>query len=641
MDVNPVWIKEWRQVCRSRFVQGLAIAMLLGQWLAMVSCLLAMEKGYAWTTELSPGLLLARMIWLIMVGAISAIALDLYGRTSHEWRPAARDLVFTTSLKPRRMLAGKFLTSLTFNGFVLSLALPFLLISAWFQGVNRLSSIALGEIGQSMVLLGLLGLFIQGAAVAAAIANLPRPVTLLAGGYLFAFIGWRPIFLRPEQLPSLQLFLVGHVLLVWLVASFALLSPAAARRSRRLLWGIPIVIALAGNDWYFYNTFPPALQTLLSQVVILAAAGYLATLALLGWIYWRRRGSPIFASDNLADWINQLKNRPGPMPPAAETPPAAEPPEPLPPIVAAPRSPDEAGAGSGESPPWLPRFDRPKTDFPAPPILPAWGETSEANPVFIKVMRSLIRQNFFVLLPLIVFGFVLATMLLQQVFMHTLVGAWPMYDLFFRTFLLLNLMLFWSMSYEIVHRALEEWGGEAAATDPIRLAPLGGYRILGGLLQIGLLTMPLPWLASVPNLWSSGLLKGWDPWFWPAIGILALAAVAIYLWTLAVSFWSASRSFKGLFSLVLFFAICPRSLWLAPSLGWDFTAYAVLFAGMAAASLTTPWRRHWLPLVLHFLVGATLLAGRGVLDHAEISAAFQVVAFAAAYLHLWLEHRRR
>lgn len=639
MDVNPVLIKEWRQVSRSRFMQGLTIVVLLMLLLASTFNLVAIADDQVWAIAFSPGLLLARMIWLIISVGILAITLDIYVRTSHEWRPAARDLVFTTSLSPARMLTGKFLACLSLNGFVLSLAVPFLLVATRCNRDTLVHGVSLGEILQGMMTVCLLGLFIQGAAVAAAVVDLPRPAALLAGGYLFAFIGWRPIFLRPEQLASLQLFLAGHALLFWIVASFGLLSPVAARHSSRLLWGIPIVLGLAYNDWGFYKSFPPNLQNLLSQVVVLAAAGYLVTLGLLAWVYWRRATGQHLPPETPGGWVLQterwlmrLARQKEPVPTASPS---------LAPAVSVPEPPLPVDRRPSEIP-WLPKTDRSKpADAASHPPMGAWGDSCEVNPVFIKVMRSLIRQKFFILLPAIVVGFVLATTLLHLVFKHTLVDEWPMYHFFFRTFLLLSLMLFWSMSYEIVHRTLEEWSGKDAATDPIRLSPLGGYRILAGLLLIGLLAMPPTWLATIPSLWFSGLLEGWDPYFWSSIEVLGLAAIAIYLWTLAVSFWDASRLFKTLFSLILFAMICPRALWLAPSLRWDFAGYAMMFAGMAAAGLTTPWRRPWWPPLLHFIMGSVFLGIRGDQQEARLAAAIQIAVFAAAYLQLQKHRRHR
>jgi hypothetical protein len=651
MDVNPVLIKEWRQA--SHLLQGLTVTLLLALLLASSLCLELMNHEELWTIEHSPSLLLATLVGLIITGGLLAVTLDIHTRTRDEWRPSVRDLIFTTSLTPRRMVVGKFLACLSLNGFVLSLAVPHLLLATRCQGVHKFHCVTHGEILQGMATLCLLALLIQGAAVAASVVDLPRPVMLLAGGYLFAFIGWRPlsllIFFTPDLFISLQLFLAGHVLLVWLVASFGLLAPAAARRSRRLFLGVPLVIGLAINDLEFYDSCPASLQKMLLPIMVLAAFGYLGTLALLGWIYWRRRMPEASASQENSDrwtarckyWLEHLAMKTA-APPAIQPEPSwksgtaesrsAAPAEPL--LV-------------GETP-WLPRLDRPPASSAEGPPLPTWGDFREGNPVFIKVARSLVRQKFFILLPAVAIVFMLASVALYQIFTYMLADEWPLYHFFFRTFLMLSLMLFWSMSYEIVYRTLEEWSGKDAATDPIRLSPLGGYRILAWLLLIGLLAMPLPWLATIPNLWFAGLLKGWSPDFWPSIAVLALAAFAIYLWTLAVAFWDASRLFKTFFSFILFCGLFPRTTLLARILEWDHAGYvvlllgyAVLFAGMAASALVTPWRRRWWPPLLHFIAGAALLGWRGHLNGSEFAAGLQIAVFAAAYLQLLLGHRWR
>ena len=114
MELNAVFVKEIRQITRSRFGLALMIFLLIMEGLGAMGTLLFSSQisrlmGYL---PIQLGTILAVMVWLLLGTALAASCLDVHGRTWNEWRPSHHDTLFTTTLKPGPMLWGKLLANL-------------------------------------------------------------------------------------------------------------------------------------------------------------------------------------------------------------------------------------------------------------------------------------------------------------------------------------------------------------------------------------------------------------------------------------------------------------------------------------------------------------------------------------------------
>lgn len=603
MEPNPVFLKEIRQMSRSRLLVSLLLLCLLGTG---VGTILYLQWPEIWKAVAGrrPGIPLAVLTATVLTGGLAAAGADALGRTTQEWSPAARDLLFTTPLSASRMALGKFLASLVVVGFLASLGVPFLFEAFVLRGFSLESG------GLLLATLFCFGLLVQGVAAFSSILSPPRVVRMVGLGYFLVFGLWRLVYswMIPSLLPSLGYFLFFHALLAW-VGIWLLLSlrqeghhgaqgttpaPGNAKAKGRgalprailfICMGLTLAIA-AGYDFRQFSSR--------SELMWFALAGHGSTL--LGVVGIGLLGTSW--SERLAQW------RPWRRTPAPAAASAAE----------APASPAPRRSAQ-----WL--LDllagllpaRPASEAVAEPprgCLYRFFDRSEWNPVFAKAGRALSRSQFFISYPIVAVCFTLSSWGLFLFFEYV------MEPYFIGTYLIIATLpplFFWSISYEVFLRGLSEWGGEAGHADLVHATPLKPFGLLAGILALGLLVLPLAILASWPSLFFSKQI------FWQNLShrstlmatfALAMQAVCIYLWTLAMALWRLPGHLKTAASALLFVSLGRHLIFWREEAIYAYAGFGLVFLAMIHFFLTSPRHRRRWPLVLGLLLGLALLFGQ-------------------------------
>ena len=136
--MNPVTLKELRQLTRSRTISGAIVGFFLLQLvvtaLVILSCTNDNGTLVADTGELVfvwLGVLLAPLIAFVVPG-------NLFARLVSEHGPGRTEMLMATSLRPSELVDGKIRSGLALIAVFISGALPFLLLSYLLRGVDTL-----------------------------------------------------------------------------------------------------------------------------------------------------------------------------------------------------------------------------------------------------------------------------------------------------------------------------------------------------------------------------------------------------------------------------------------------------------------------------------------------------------------------
>src|SRR5262245_5187959 len=132
--VNPIVVKELRQAVQSRFVTATLMILLCIQLVALGVYLLF--SGDA-TTSFDSG----RQIFLILLGIVFAAGMlfvPLYTaiRLVAERSDTQVDLLFISTIKPRRIITGKLAAATAINILIFSACLPFMTLTYFLRGID-------------------------------------------------------------------------------------------------------------------------------------------------------------------------------------------------------------------------------------------------------------------------------------------------------------------------------------------------------------------------------------------------------------------------------------------------------------------------------------------------------------------------
>jgi hypothetical protein len=138
--VNPVFLKELRQMVRSR---SLVVSLLffLGALMAMSAGMLALASSSAAKNAVPDGLPVGMICFFIVYGFLGfittlVIPFSVLNRIAREREPGRADLQYSTPLPPRAFVDGKALCGAATGAFFVFAALPFMLLAYLLRGVG-------------------------------------------------------------------------------------------------------------------------------------------------------------------------------------------------------------------------------------------------------------------------------------------------------------------------------------------------------------------------------------------------------------------------------------------------------------------------------------------------------------------------
>ncbi len=139
--INPIVVKELRQASQSRFVTATLMILLCIQLGALGLYLLLSGEA---TTSFESG----RQVFILLLGIVfgaGMLFVPLYTaiRLVAERSDTQVDLLFITTIKPRRIIAGKLAAATAINVLIFSACLPFVTLTYFLRGIDLPSIFAL------------------------------------------------------------------------------------------------------------------------------------------------------------------------------------------------------------------------------------------------------------------------------------------------------------------------------------------------------------------------------------------------------------------------------------------------------------------------------------------------------------------
>lgn len=271
--LNPVAVKELRQIAEGRFILFLLLGLVGAESLFVGGTLLTNSSGQT--------VAVGRVAFSFLYGILSLSCLLLVPAYIG-WRLAAErygkemDLIYITAISPRHIVSGKLLSAVALTTLIFSTFLPFLALTYYLRGVDlssifgllvfsfvtvvmaTLGAIVLGALpvsrGMKVFLSGGVLLFLlqfAGLGFVAIISVVGRGGT---GGFALAALTGGLMSAPPGGTGTLRvwlhiLFLIAGLSIVALLLfqiAVAILTPAAANRSRGFRLSLAVCWLLCG-----------------------------------------------------------------------------------------------------------------------------------------------------------------------------------------------------------------------------------------------------------------------------------------------------------------------------------------------------------------------------------------------------------
>ena len=131
--INPIVVKELRQISRGKFLPVILIGFLFTQ--------LTITGAVAFRGSASPGPDLYRALFGFLTGVCGLLIPAYAGfRLAQERADMNRDLLFITTLKPSSIVWGKTLSAAVLAALIYSVSMPFIAMTYMLRGVDLLSA---------------------------------------------------------------------------------------------------------------------------------------------------------------------------------------------------------------------------------------------------------------------------------------------------------------------------------------------------------------------------------------------------------------------------------------------------------------------------------------------------------------------
>lgn len=136
-DMNPVWVKDLRQAARNPFVAGALLLVLAIFLLVCASITLGNARRFSGgSMTYAGGQVFQAISSITVVTAYIFLPIYFFSRTLMERASINSDLLYITKMTPQQIVRGKFLSALYMILLFYSAALPFLMASYLFRGVD-------------------------------------------------------------------------------------------------------------------------------------------------------------------------------------------------------------------------------------------------------------------------------------------------------------------------------------------------------------------------------------------------------------------------------------------------------------------------------------------------------------------------
>jgi hypothetical protein len=281
--INPIVIKELRQAVQSRFVTATLMILLCIQLVALgLYLLFSGEAGASFDA--------GRQIFTILLGIVFAAGMlfvPLYTaiRLVAERSDTQVDLLFITTIKPRRIITGKLAAATAINVLIFSACLPFMTLTYFLRGIDLPSifvlmafcflviiacaqlAIFVACIPINRIFKTVLGLIVLIIFFVIYVALMSSVGSMLIFGVGSQFDNW-----EFWEVALTLMLIVGALCGLLFVLSVAMISPHAANRALPVRLYVTVVWLLAGaaaTVWsaLIANYLPVDIWMVLSSIV--------------------------------------------------------------------------------------------------------------------------------------------------------------------------------------------------------------------------------------------------------------------------------------------------------------------------------------------------------------------------------------
>ena len=255
--MNPIAVKELRQISRGKFLPVILIGSLLTQ-LTVTAAVSFYSRGSA-----DPGPLLYTALQMVL--PVCWLAIPAYAgiRLAKERSSSNRDLLFITTLKPASIVLGKLLSAAVIAALIYSVCMPFIAMTYMLRGVDLLSAFLMIVVSYIAALLyiqvgitigcmpgnrivrwlvGIIGLLFMLLITAASLAGV---VQMLASGHSSLIVITHELA-DSLRAVALLIFFIGAVFLM----SAAFLAPPSSNRAlvprvyMSAAWAVSLVVVV-------------------------------------------------------------------------------------------------------------------------------------------------------------------------------------------------------------------------------------------------------------------------------------------------------------------------------------------------------------------------------------------------------------
>ena len=130
--INPIIVKELRQVVRGKFFWGILIIFLAFQC-TVLSLSLASKATYSQSTGSET---LSFLFGVLLLVCFGLIPINAGFRFAKERNIGGDELLYITTITPRTVILGKFLATMCFNCIIISAFAPFMSMTFFLSGVD-------------------------------------------------------------------------------------------------------------------------------------------------------------------------------------------------------------------------------------------------------------------------------------------------------------------------------------------------------------------------------------------------------------------------------------------------------------------------------------------------------------------------
>lgn len=137
-NLNPLLVKEIKQIVRTKFFWVTLILILLFEALFVSTAFLGVTKS-----NLSGSDIMSMLFNALMFVVLGAIPIYQASRFSGERSERLDELLYTTTITPQQIIRGKFLAGMVFVLFAYGLCSPFIVLTFYLPGVDVASTFVL------------------------------------------------------------------------------------------------------------------------------------------------------------------------------------------------------------------------------------------------------------------------------------------------------------------------------------------------------------------------------------------------------------------------------------------------------------------------------------------------------------------